>query len=99
VSWIEPHVPAGPPPYIAPDHTGCASFDDISGLKLCFHIMSDVSSVGVNARDTSIEGLCDGAFENPTLSQAAFEDGVLTVDYQGTCHGQPQKARLTLKQL
>jgi hypothetical protein len=77
VAWKE-FEPTGdvPPDAIADfrDHKGCASFraDTSSGVSLCFNIMGDVSNIGLNEREMSIEGL--GAAINAGLSKPCASD-------------------------
>jgi hypothetical protein len=103
VTWTElpPTSPAPTGPVIADlrDHKGCASYDSVGNVSLCFNIMPDVSSVGVNAKDVSVTGLCGGKFLNSKFVDGSYVDGVLTVTFSGTCNGQSQLARLTLRQI
>ncbi|MGZ3688324.1 MAG: hypothetical protein ACXWPM_09370 [Bdellovibrionota bacterium] len=62
VDWREDPttLPAPGPGAIADfrDFQGCAEFSgEAEGVELCFNVMPDVSSVGVNAKDTKVQGL------------------------------------------
>lgn len=39
------------------EHQGCAIYQDIDGLKLCFNVVPDVSSLAVNDKEVKIEGI------------------------------------------
>jgi hypothetical protein len=49
------------------DHQGCASFQDANGVELCFNLMGDVDSFGLNAKEMSPNGL--GAYVDRQLGQ------------------------------
>ncbi len=63
VDWVEypPTAAAPAPDAIADfrDHDGCVWFE--SGVGLCFKVMGDVSSVGLNSREMRSEGLLEWA--------------------------------------
>jgi hypothetical protein len=39
------------------DHPGCATFEQAGGLELCFTLMNDVDSFGLNEREMGVRGL------------------------------------------
>lgn len=78
---------------IAPDHPGCAIFTE-AGVRLCFNVMSDVTSVGVNADETRAPNLgrvaaetfnsgCNAPLENIRFVNAEQNDGFLKVSFMG----------------
>lgn len=103
VSWNEyaATAPAPTEPVIADfrDRKGCASYDSADGIQLCFNIMPDVSSVGVNNDEVTLEGVCGGQFQNAKLVHAEKRDDGIAVTFQGSCSGQTAVAELTLRQI
>jgi hypothetical protein len=74
------------------EHQGCASFDSLSGVALCFNVVPDISSLGVNDREvkpTGLEGLiaqssnspCNPIVKNIAYAQASKVDTSLTVNF------------------
>lgn len=59
VAWKEQPQPG--------DHPGCARFEQADGLELCFTLMNDVDSFGLNSREMSASGL--GAYVGEKLGQ------------------------------
>jgi hypothetical protein len=51
IRWSE--APAGA------DSLGCAAFPQAGGVELCFNLMNDVDSFGVNAREMAASGIAD----------------------------------------
>jgi hypothetical protein len=74
VRWTEANTSA--------DHPGCARLTDAGGVELCFNLMNDVDSFGVNEREMSVSGLesylaerlgepCPGVAWSVSLSSAS----------------------------
>lgn len=59
------------------DFKGCAAFKDLNGVAVCFNVMPDVSSVGVNAKEMQLQGL-QGAIQ-AKLDQTKSECDAATV--------------------
>lgn len=61
VAWVEEPTELPPPQAGAiadyRDFTGCAQYSEIDSVAVCFNIMPDVSSVGVNQKDVSLRNL------------------------------------------
>lgn len=61
VIWKEEHPLQAPAPQEAladyRDFKGCAWFRDLDSLALCFNVMPDVSSVGVNTKEMQSQGI------------------------------------------
>ena len=62
-------LPAPQPGAIADfrDFEGCLEFQDVQNLAVCFNVMPDVSSVGVNAKEMKLHGVEN--FMNEVLKQ------------------------------
>lgn len=79
---------------VAPDHLGCASYEEL-GTRLCFYIMSDVTSVGINADEISAPSLgravaaadqsgCNANLQNLRFAQATKDgDSAVKVNFVG----------------
>lgn len=61
VAWVEEptELPSPQPGAIADyrDFTGCAQYSEIDSVAVCFNVMPDVSSVGVNQKDVSLRNI------------------------------------------
>lgn len=93
VSWREEMPALREPGQMAADHPGCATFNQ-AGARLCFNIMSDVTSVGVNADETTAPNLgraaaeaapegCNAPIQNIRFVHAEQNDGFLKVSFMG----------------
>lgn len=98
---------------VAADHLGCALYKDL-GVKLCFQIMSDVTSVGVNETDLKVTGLskvasdseCNAPLQNVRFMQA-IKNGEEHIEInfvgdrpqQDGCAGGPVLIKLSLRQI
>lgn len=67
---------------VSEDHPGCATFSQSDGVKLCFNLMNDVDSFGVNSREMATSGIeaylanrlgqpCPGIDWNISLAEAS----------------------------
>lgn len=96
------------------DRIGCASYEGLGGVALCFRLTSDVTSVGLNADETQARGLESAAAqvvreENPELcssgvrsisfAHAEKSEGSVTMHYTGQCDSGPVAVSLTLRQI
>lgn len=103
VAWQvgEPIGAAPQEPVIADfrERIGCAIYEDTQGVKLCFKVIPDISSLGVNADEVHAEGLCNGNFKNMRFVSATKSEGQLTVTFAGTCAGEARTAEFKLRQI
>lgn len=101
-TWHE-EPPTAPPP-TGPvlgdfrEHRGCAYYEKTNGIQLCFNVVPDVSSIGVNAKEVTVEGICDGDYQSASFVSAKQQSGELTVNFVGICKGALQSVKLTLRQ-
>jgi hypothetical protein len=61
------------------DSLGCAVYENIPSVKLCFQLMGDVSSVGLNSREMTAEGL-SGALSNPSPGDVGTTARLVSVE-------------------
>jgi hypothetical protein len=86
------------------DRKGCASYEQANGARICFNVMADVTSLGVNGDETTLE---NGQAIHPCLARARFagaskSNDVLHVTFESTgacADGAPVKAQFTLRQI
>ncbi len=89
INWIENPPTAAPPtgPVYGDfrERKGCAMFVNEAGLQLCFNVVPDIASLGVNAEEIKLEGTCSGKDTVARFVLAAFKDGKLSVRFEASC--------------
>jgi hypothetical protein len=103
ISWVEEPTeqPAPRQGVLADfrDHPGCALYQDIDGAGVCFNMMGDVYSLGVNSKEVELRGInqwiaqelaaspqssdCAYEVQNLEFNQATRSDDQLTIQYRG----------------
>jgi hypothetical protein len=77
-------LPAPQPGAIADfrDFTGCANYHNIDSVAVCFNVMPDVSSVGVNAKDVSLRNMESYIASELNVSQSGTQYEVSNVQFR-----------------
>lgn len=84
VSWNE-HTQAA-------DHEGCLRYENINNVSICFNVMSDVTSVGLNSEESNLQGVnqilkavfpaeCAAKTRGIQLTQASTTEQELTASF------------------
>ncbi len=88
IAWVESPTTLAPPTNGAiadfRDFQGCMVYQDLSGLSLCFNVMPDVSSIGVNPKEMNLKGIekfvMNQLNEQPETAQCSY--AVREVNFQ-----------------
>jgi hypothetical protein len=111
IQWTEEETQQAPPRSNAladfRDHPGCAYYKTADGVAVCFNMMGDVYSLGVNAKDTQVRGLanyineqlakqasssCHPEIQNLQFNQAKRTDDQLIISFSGNLIAEPECA-------
>ncbi|MCM2321865.1 MAG: hypothetical protein NDJ90_01240 [Oligoflexia bacterium] len=102
----EPTEETGPVLADFRDFKACNELERPGDLKLCFNVMPDVSSVGLNAREMALEGLaallparCAEAAKDAKLVAASRDEDRFSVKFALEAQGCQAQVELTVRSL
>ncbi|MBI3555630.1 MAG: hypothetical protein HY074_05150 [Deltaproteobacteria bacterium] len=102
VKWQELPPTAAPPTGVVygdfRERKGCATFPDGAGLQLCFNIVPDISSVGLNAKELQLWLTCaaGGQSEAQFVAAGLMKDQ-LVARFETKCGNTAQTLTVTLQ--